>query len=115
MIKSLIQFAAHPSVQPRWDGWIRPRDESSVATSSGANSGADGAESRLSVRAAYAIVIVLIAISGVVNTFSFARDISWRLGAPHNLWEPALWQFSSNIVIVALLPLGRRRSRPRRH
>jgi LytTr DNA-binding domain-containing protein len=108
MIRSLIPFAAHPSVQPRWDGRFRPRDQSSVATSSGANSRANGAESRLSVRAAYAIVIVLIAISDIVNTFSFARDISWRLGVPHNLWEPALWQFTSNIVIVALLPLGRR-------
>jgi hypothetical protein len=41
-----------------------------------------------------------------VSAFSTARDISWRLGAPHNLWEPALW--NATIVVVALLPLIRR-------
>jgi len=30
------------------------------------------------------------------------------MGAPHNLWEPALWMLTSGIVIVALLPLARR-------
>jgi LytTr DNA-binding domain len=108
MIRSIIQFTAPPSVQPRWDGWFGPRDKSSVAKASGAVSWASGETTRLSASAAYAIVIVLIAISDVVNTFSFARDISWRLGAPHNLWEPALWMLTSNIVIVALLPLARR-------
>jgi hypothetical protein len=108
MIKSIIQFAAPPAVQPRWDGWFRPRDKSSVVKASGAFSWASGGTTRVSVPAAYAIVIVLIVISGVVNTFSLARDISWRLGAPHNLWEPALWHLTSSIVIVALLPLGRR-------
>jgi hypothetical protein len=108
MIRSIIQFAAPPSVQPRWDGWFRPRDKSSVAKASGARSWASGETTRLSASVAYAIVIALIAISDVVNTFSSARDISWRMGAPHNLWEPALWMLTSGIVIVALLPLARR-------
>ena len=108
MIRSIIQFAAPPSVQPRWDGWFRPRDKSSVAKASGALSWASGETTRLSASVAYAIVIVLIVISDVVNTFSSARDISWRLGAPHNLWEPALWMSTSGIVVVALLPLARR-------
>jgi hypothetical protein len=108
MIRSIIQFAAPPSVQPRWDGWFGPRDKSSVAKASGPLSWASGEATRLSASAAYAIVMVLIAISGVVNTFSFARDISWRLGAPQNLWEPALWMLTSSIVVVALLPLARR-------
>jgi hypothetical protein len=43
-----------------------------------------------------------------VSAFPTARDISWRLGAPHNLWEPALWNATSGIVVVALLPLIRR-------
>jgi hypothetical protein len=30
------------------------------------------------------------------------------MGAPHNLWEPALWMLTSGIVVVALLPLARR-------
>jgi hypothetical protein len=108
MIRSIIQFAAPPSVQPRWDGWFRRRDKSSVAKASGARSWASGETTRLSASVAYAIVIALIAISDVVNTFSSARDISWRMGAPHNLWEPALWMLTSGIVIVALLPLARR-------
>jgi hypothetical protein len=108
MIRSIIQFAAPPFVQPRWDGWFRPRDKSSVAKASGARSWASGETTRLSASVAYAIVIALIAISDVVNTFSSARDISWRMGAPHNLWEPALWMLTSGIVIVALLPLARR-------
>ena len=108
MIRSIIQFTAPPFVQPQWDGWFGSRDKSSVAQASGAVSWANGETARLSAAAAYAIVIVLIAISDVVNTFSFARDISWRLGVPHNLWEPALWMLTSNIVILALLPLARR-------
>ena len=108
MIKSIIQFAAPPSVQPRWDGWLRGRDKPSPTKASGAFSWASGGTARLPVPAAYAVVVVLIVISGIVNTFSLARDISWRLGAPHNLWEPALWHLTSSIVIVALLPLGRR-------
>jgi hypothetical protein len=55
----------------------------------------------------YTIVTILIAISCAVNTFSDARDIAWRLGAPHNVWEPALWELTSAIVVVALLPLAR--------
>ena len=38
---------------------------------------------------------------------SIARDIGWRLGTPHNLWEPALWEITSSIVVVALVPLAR--------
>src|SRR5258708_12761310 len=29
------------------------------------------------------------------------------MGSPHNLWEPALWEGTSGIVFVALLPLIR--------
>ncbi|MBV9566389.1 MAG: LytTR family transcriptional regulator [Bradyrhizobium sp.] len=66
-----------------------------------------GDKVRLSAVAVYAIVTILIAISCTVNTFSNARDISWRLGAPHNLWEPALWELTSGIVVAALTPLAR--------
>ena len=68
----------------------------------------NGVDGRLSVRAVYAIVIGLIAAWTVVTIFSNARDISWRLGSPHNLWEPVLWNVTSAIVGVALLPLVRR-------
>jgi len=42
-----------------------------------------------------------------MNIFANARDIAWRMGAPHNIWEPALWEVTSGIVVVALLPLPR--------
>ena len=116
MIKSLIQLAARTSVQPQWDGRFARRDEPFRAkirakvhakTSSEAwwTNGADG---RLSVRAVYVILIGLVAASTVVTIFSNARDVSWRLGTPHNLWEPVLWNVTSSIVAVALLPLVRR-------
>ena len=60
------------------------------------------------LRAGYAIVVGLIAAWTVVTIFSNARDISWRLGSPHNLWEPTLWNVTSAIVGVAVLPLVRR-------
>jgi hypothetical protein len=68
----------------------------------------NGVDGRLSVRAVYAIVIGLVAAWTVVTIFSNARDISWRLGSPHNLWEPVLWNVTSAIVGVAVLPLVRR-------
>ena len=42
------------------------------------------------------------------HAFSGARDISWRLGRPHNLWEPMLWNVTSGSSCVALLPMVRR-------
>lgn len=108
MLKSFIQLAARTSVQPARDGWFRPRDESPGRPADGRNSWSDGASAGLSVGAVYAIVVALIAASTVVNTFSTARDISWRLGAPDNLWEPALWNGTSSLVGIVLLPLIRR-------
>ena len=112
VIKSLIQLAARTSVQPQWDGRFARRDEPSRARTHAKRSGetwwTDGVDGRLSVRAIYAIVVGLIVASTIVNVFSTARDISWRLGSPQNLWEPALWNVTSAIVGVALLPLVRR-------
>lgn len=109
MIKSLIQLAARMSVQPAWDGRFRPRDEQPGARTSGGASWAGGAaDTQLSVRAVYAVVAALVAVSCFVGAFSTARDISWRLATPQNFWEPALWNGTSGIVIVALLPLVRR-------
>ena len=112
MIKSLIQLAARTSVQPQWDGRLGRRDEPSGARVRAVASGdtwwTDGVDGRLSVRAIYVIVIGLVVASTVVTIFSTARDISWRLGSPHNLWEPKLWNVTSGIVGVAVLPLARR-------
>jgi DNA-binding LytR/AlgR family response regulator len=108
VIKSLIQQAARSPVQPLRDGWFRPRDEKPGARTSGGTSWTEGADRQLSVASVYAVAATLVAVSCLVGAFSNARDISWRLGSPHNLWEPALWEATSGIVIVALLPLIRR-------
>lgn len=107
MIKSLIQFTANPSVQLRWVEWLRPRDELSPAGTGGTRVRAGG-EPQLSVRTVYIVGILLVAFSAVVGTFSSARDIAWRLGSPQNLWEPAMWETTSHVVAIALLPLAHR-------
>jgi LytTr DNA-binding domain len=108
VVRTLIQSAFLSSAKPEWDRWFGPRDERAVAKASGGTQWPSGVDARLSVRAVYAIVVALIAASCLVGTFSAARDVSWRISAPHNLWEPALWHCTSGIVIVALLPLARR-------
>jgi hypothetical protein len=108
MLKSLIQRVAHTSVQPERDRWLGPRDEQPVAGAGGGIRRTGGADGQISVGAVYAIVAGLVAVSCCVTAFSAVRDVSWRLGAPHNLWEPALWNGTSGIVVVALLPLIRR-------
>lgn len=110
MIKALIQFTANPSVQRRWGEWLRPGDEPSRAGTGGMSAQAGG-EAQLSPRTVYAVGVLLIAFSAVVGTFSSARDIAWRIAGPHNLWEPALWETTSSIVAIALLPLARRGAR----
>ena len=107
-MKSPIQLADRTAVQPQWDGRLRPRDQRSDDATSGESSWTGGVDGRLSVRAVYAIAAGLVVASTVVSAFSGARDISWRLGSPHNFWEPALWNATSGIVVLALLPLVRR-------
>jgi hypothetical protein len=106
MIRSFIEFSAHSSVQQLWGEWLRPRDEPSPAGTDGgmAQSGGDG---RLSVRTVYTVCVLLIMFSAAVGTFSSARDIAGRLGSPQNLWEPALWEATSGVVIITVLPLAR--------
>ena len=107
-MKSLIQLAARTTVQPQWDGRFHRRDELSQAATSGETPWTIGVDGRLSVLAVYAIAVGLVVASTIVSTFSGARDISWRLGSPHNFWEPALWNVTSGMVVLALLPLIRR-------
>ena len=108
MIKSLIQLAARTSVQPERDGWFGPRDQSPRADTGGGTWWTSGVDGRLSVGAVYAVAVGLVVAATVVSLFSNARDISWRLGSPQNLWEPALWNVTSGLVSTALLPLTRR-------
>jgi hypothetical protein len=108
MMKSLIQLAARTSVQPPWDGRFVRRDEPSRASTSGESWWKNDVDGRLSVRGVYAVVMGLVVASIVANSFSTARDIAWRLGSPNNLWEPVLWNVTSGIVGIAVLPLARR-------
>jgi hypothetical protein len=107
-VRTLIQSAFLSSAKPERDGWFVPCDERTVAKASGGTPWPSGVDARLSVRAVYAIVVALVAASCLVGTFSAARDVSWRMGVPHNLWEPALWYCTGDVVVVALLPLARR-------
>jgi hypothetical protein len=75
---------------------------------SGGVSRTGGVGTQLSIGAVYAVVASLVVASAIVSTFSAARDVSWRLATPHNLWEPALWNGTSAMVVLALLPLVRR-------
>ena len=106
-MRSMIQLAARDSVQPARDEWMRPRDEKPAAATSGGGRWTGGVDGRLSVHAIYGVVIGLVAAASVANAFSGARDIPWRLGEPHNLWEPMLWNLTSGVVVVALLPIVR--------
>jgi hypothetical protein len=106
MTRSLIQFTAHASVHRLWDEWLRPRDQPSTAGTDGVMA-QSGGDARLSVRSIYTVSILLIMFSATVGTFSSARDIAGRLGSPQNLWEPALWQATSSVVAIGLLPLAR--------
>jgi hypothetical protein len=56
---------------------------------------------------AYAIATGMVIVSCALSAMSNARDIAARLGTPHNFWEPAMWDTTSGIVIIALLPLAR--------
>jgi hypothetical protein len=107
MIRSLIQFTANPSVQRRWGELLRPCDEPTPAGTDGMMAPSDG-EAHLSVRTVYLVCILLVVFSDVVGTFSSARDIAWRLGSPRNLWEPAMWETTSHVVAIALLPVALR-------
>jgi DNA-binding LytR/AlgR family response regulator len=107
MLRSLIQPAQHPPVQPQRDEWLRGRDETSAAGPGSVVVRTDGGGAGLSTARVYAIVTILIAIVCAMNVFADARDIAWRLGTPHNFWEPTLWELTGGIVAVALLPLPR--------
>lgn len=75
----------------------------------GGDSGTDGGAVRrpgLPVRGVYALIALGTAAACLVNAFSTAHDLA-RLGRAVPFWQPLLWEASSAILIVALLPLAR--------
>jgi LytTr DNA-binding domain len=107
VIRSLIRLANSPPVQLRWDGWLRPRDEVAGTRTSGSDLRSGGDVARLPAVTLYAIPIGTVVVTCTLNAMTAAQNISWRLGTPHNFWEPAMWEATSALVIVALLPLAR--------
>ena len=69
--------------------------------------GAGSADMRLPVRVVYEIAIGLVFVSCALSAMTAVRDVPGRVGTPHNLWEPVMWEATSGIVVVALLPLVR--------
>jgi hypothetical protein len=106
VVKALIQLADRRAVQRAWDGWFGPRDEPPRAAASG--DGVRTGGGRFSPRAAYLLVGAIVTAFTLVDALSKAQEVSWRLGAPGNLWEPLLWNTTSGTIILALLPLARR-------
>jgi len=76
MLRSLIQLASQPSVQPLWAEWLRRRGKASAEETNGAAAVTDGMEARLSTRIAYLVTTLLIVLSAVVNVFSAGRDVA---------------------------------------
>lgn len=96
-----------PPVQLRWDGWLRRRDEQAGARPSGSDLQSSGDGGGLAAHVVYAIPVGIVVVVCALNALSEARMVSGRLGSPHNFWEPAMWEATSGLVVVALLPLAR--------
>jgi uncharacterized membrane protein len=47
--------------------------------------------------------VVVVALSAVGNTITVGMEMT-RAGVPHHPLEPALWEWSSNLVLLALVP-----------
>lgn len=52
-------------------------------------------------RVAYAIIAVSMVLIGTVNVLSVIDERSW-MGRPIDWWEPAVWEGSSGLVLLAL-------------
>jgi hypothetical protein len=100
-----MEQAREGSAQPRRDGWPFRRGEWQGAQPDGAQTAMSGR--RVSIRLIYAGVAAIVAIANLVNAFSVDHDLA-RLGLPHRLWEPFVWEASSAIFTIALLALPRR-------
>jgi LytTr DNA-binding domain len=108
VVKALIQMASREAVQPARDERLPPRDELRTERAGGVAAMTSGIGAWPTARTAYLIVVVLVLAATLIDAFSKAEEIGWRLGTPGNLWEPMLWNGTSVVVILALLPLVRR-------
>jgi DNA-binding LytR/AlgR family response regulator len=99
-----MEQATEGSVNPRRDRWSFQRDEWQGVGTGGTDPATNGC--RVSTRAIYVGVAIIVATACLVNALSVGYDLA-RLGRPHRLWEPFIWEASSAAVISALLALPR--------
>jgi DNA-binding LytR/AlgR family response regulator len=99
-----MEQATKGSVKPRRDGWFFRRDEWQSVGAGGPDPATNGW--RVSTRAVYVGVAIIVGTACLVNAFSAGYDLA-RLGRPHSLWEPFIWEASSAAVIATLLALPR--------
>lgn len=100
-----MEQATEGLVQPRRDGWRLRRDDWRGVGPDGAPIATSGGW-RISIRAIYVGIAIIVAVSCLVHTFSVDYDLT-RLGRPHRFWEPFAWEASSAVLIIALLALPR--------
>jgi hypothetical protein len=105
-LRALIQRADRGFVQRVWDGWFGPRDEPARGAMDGGPARTSGG-GRFAARGAYLMVGALVVTATLVDALSKADEIPFRLGARGNLWEPLLWNCTSGVIILTLLPLAR--------
>lgn len=101
-----MELARLISVQPARDGWRYWREQLRRFGPKGEAGAADGWQAR----AIYAGISLIVIAASTVDAFSIDYDLT-RLGRPHGLWEPFLWEASSGLVIIALLGFPRRASK----
>jgi DNA-binding LytR/AlgR family response regulator len=99
-----MEQAPEGSIKPRRDRWSFQCDEWQGVGASGTDPATNGW--RVSMRAIYVGVAIIVATACLVNALSVDYDLA-RLGRPHRLWEPFIWEASSAAVISALLVLPR--------
>lgn len=78
------------------------RDETRTDVTSGGVSGTSGVGAGF-----YLAVVLIVLVIVTLNGFSNAHDRA-RFGQPYALGPPMFWEWSSGLVIIALLPLAGR-------
>jgi DNA-binding LytR/AlgR family response regulator len=99
-----MEQATEGTVKPRRDRWSFQCDEWLRVGATGTDPATSGW--RVSMRAIYVGVAIIVATACLVNALSVDYDLT-RLGRPHRWWEPLIWEASSAAVISALLVLPR--------
>ena len=93
--KTQEDFGVEPGRDRTPKGW----DQTEAPGTSGAGRVTGGAD-----WAVYAIIAAVVFATTLVNAFSTAHDVA-RRGGVYDLGRPLLWELSSGVVVLALVPL----------